>query len=875
MSLFERLVNNHFPVVTLGTQHRMRPEISHLISKNVYEGKLSDSKSVKNYKDVKGMCHNLYFIDHQELEARDEDSSSPFNMHEAAFIIKIRAYLLKHGYKPEEITIITPYVGQLRKIRQIDSTAHVTTLDNFQGEENEIILLSMVRSNEEDKVGFTKIDNRVCVAMSRAKIGFYCVGNFSSYRTQLHADLWKSILNDLEQSDPKLLSTMLPLKCRTHKTITKVSCASDFDPYGGCGKPCRVRLPACNHVCSQKCHPDDPTHDKITCSEPCPKRCNENHRCRGVCGKKCPPCTELVGKKIPSCGHTQPVPCHFNANNFSCKIPCQKTLSCGHRCKLLCGEDCNKRPCMFLVTKQWPCGHKAQKECHVSELDYSLKCSFPCDAILACGHKCSGKCGECRQGRFHKRCTEKCSRILVCSHPCVEPCAVNCPPCKKDCIFECPHAPCGNKCSEQCKPCPHQCKWKCVHHKCTRNCGEICDRPRCNKPCKKKLKCKHNCIGLCGEPCPKVCRECNKDNETFLIMFGEEDNPDSHFVELTDCKHVIEVNALDKWVDESQSENVDWKRCPKCKTPIIATLRYSNEAKQVLRDINAIKEKQCLFLSAPVRDATCKEVQKLCNAALDSLPHCVRERALRDSINDRLKRVLFANNSQNDTLLEDTLIILQSASQSLKTIEVLQSKSFIEINVLKQTAVLCFQTVDFLNRIISKLSKSSTLTDQMRIDVTSECRRITLLREVYVFHYNNRSTLSDSDSSVMKKLQTETECLGSKPAVFVTEGIFKEALKTIQEMSKRYQAPLTQEERAMIIRAVQAKKGSWYKCKNGHYYQIGECGGAMQTSKCPECDAVIGGGQHRLAEGNEHAGEFDGSSHAAWSEGANLRNYIL
>ena len=47
----------------------------------------------------------------------------------------------------------------------------LTTVDNFQGEENDIILLSLVRSNKEGKIGFLKTENRVCVALSRAKVG--------------------------------------------------------------------------------------------------------------------------------------------------------------------------------------------------------------------------------------------------------------------------------------------------------------------------------------------------------------------------------------------------------------------------------------------------------------------------------------------------------------------------------------------------------------------------------------------------------------------------------------------------------------------------------------------------------------------------------
>ena len=45
-------------------------------------------------------------------------------------------------------------------------------------------------------------------------------------------------------------------------------------------------------------------------------------------------------------------------------------------------------------------------------------------------------------------------------------------------------------------------------------------------------------------------------------------------------------------------------------------------------------------------------------------------------------------------------------------------------------------------------------------------------------------------------------------------------------------------------------RGYLHRCPNGHFYIIGECGGAMQQSHCPECGATIGGSHHRLASGN-------------------------
>lgn len=54
---------------------------------------------------------------------------------------------------------------------------------------------------------------------------------------------------------------------------------------------------------------------------------------------------------------------------------------------------------------------------------------------------------------------------------------------------------------------------------------------------------------------------------------------------------------------------------------------------------------------------------------------------------------------------------------------------------------------------------------------------------------------------------------------------------------------------------------------------IGDCGGAMVESKCPECNAIIGGSSHRLRDDNQFTGEMDGAQYPAYSEQANLLNY--
>jgi len=64
-------------------------------------------------------------------------------------------------------------------------------VDGYQGEENEIVLLSLVRSNKNNSIGFLKTNNRVCVALSRARLGFYIAGNLNLLASA--SKLWKSV----------------------------------------------------------------------------------------------------------------------------------------------------------------------------------------------------------------------------------------------------------------------------------------------------------------------------------------------------------------------------------------------------------------------------------------------------------------------------------------------------------------------------------------------------------------------------------------------------------------------------------------------------------------------------------------------------------
>ena len=592
ISLFERLALNDFRVISLRVQHRMRPQVADLIRPCIYSN-LVDHVTVTEYDDINGVGKSLFAIDHQmhEEPSGQNDLMSHANLHEAEYLVALCKYLLKQGYEHSQITLLTMYRGQLLELRRRMKRAdfqgvRVAAVDDFQGEENDIILLSLVRSNSDGNIGFLRVKNRVCVSLSRAKKGLYIIGNFTMLRNK-HDTVWPQILTTLERK--QCIGNALPLYCQLHPS-KKVAAQRPQDflkcPEGGCQQPCATRL-QCGHTCLKLCHPYDREHKKYKCRKPCGRTLSCGHQCKRMCHQctdGCQLCNEEIRKKIPFCGHLVLMPCSADPACVDCTELCDKTLPCGHMCQETCSKPCTPK-CFAKMDKNLECGHKVEEYCFINPK--KIVCQNPCNALLTCDHRCSGSCGVCHGGRLHIRCKSKCDRTLVCGHLCEFPCTPNCPPCLQKCNNYCVHSKCPKRCYELCTPCMEPCEWKCMHLRCTRPCGELCNRLPCNQPCKKRLKkCGHPCIGLCGEICPKQCRICD-ENDVCEIFFGAEDEPDARFIQLHDCGHIFEVEGLDTWMEcknEDSPKEVQFKVCPKCKTEVHKSLRYGNAIKQTLLD---------------------------------------------------------------------------------------------------------------------------------------------------------------------------------------------------------------------------------------------------------------------------------------------------
>lgn len=809
----------------------------------------------------------MYFINHRHLEVSVDEIKSHVNKFEAAFIVQLCRYFVLQGYNQSEITILTMYSGQLVEIRKLMKThsllsgVRATVVDNYQGEENEIILLSMVRSNAEGKIGFLKTDNRVNVALSRAKKGLYAIGNFDCLSE--NSKLWTNIVSDLKAQNS--IGESLEVFCQNH-TQKKVSLQNikDFEkvPEGGCTEMCGTRL-LCGHACASLCHVYDIEHEKEKshCAKQCDKEiCESKHHCQKKChyGTECGKCQQWVTKKHPDCGHDIQCRCSQNPAEVICQKPCPRMLKCGHKCSSSCGQSCEMSKCKKeIIIKSEKCGHSVKIHCFESKSDQVLlrKCQEPCKTVLKCGHICTGTCSFCQQGRLHRPCSEKCERILVCGHPCRTDCSESCPPCNAKCENFCTHSKCKLKCGQPCAPCMEECAWRCPHKKCGKLCHETCDRDLCREKCPKLLKCGHACIGICGEPCPSLCRECNAD-EVTEIFFGDEDEPDAQFIKLVDCKHHFEINGILEWMKtntaaENESNNnsisIQLKRCPKCNTTIRRTLLLNKYLQSGLRDIEIVKFKTYGNLKENGK------LEKQLQTRIEQFDENYRQARskFRMDIN-----VSLCSERRKQPLSRVALNKIENQYELFEKMAVnwqnFATKSAYGYNVIHCITERIAQACDFIHR----MKNSAQELDDISNEVSFLCMILESLKKLI----ENKAF---ENENALVQLQEAFEIALSPGRVSIEmktkfNHLIKEAYKKLTGLN------ISIEEKNMILKTVNLSQGHWYKCPNGHIYLIDACGGATHESKCNECGARIGGGSHRLRADNALATEMDGATQSAW-----------
>ena len=243
-TLMERIAENKPEVVTLlKIQYRMNDEIMRFSSDWFYEGKVESAPQIK-YRSVLDYDHPITWIDTSNeenqitIEGEDapEDSASTSSSVSAAnqnsdlnfkeqfvgesfgrinkaeaelTLLTLAEYFTKIGKQRVlsesiDVGIISPYRAQVQYLKKLIKKYEffkpyrrlisVNTVDGFQGQERDVILISLVRSNDEGQIGFLKDLRRMNVAMTRARMKLIILGNKDTMtKHPFYKKLWEYV----------------------------------------------------------------------------------------------------------------------------------------------------------------------------------------------------------------------------------------------------------------------------------------------------------------------------------------------------------------------------------------------------------------------------------------------------------------------------------------------------------------------------------------------------------------------------------------------------------------------------------------------------------------------------------------------------------
>lgn len=198
-TLMQEIVKNKPNTVSLlKTQYRMNDEIMHFSSEWFYGGMLKSAPEVK-YRSILDYDTPIVWVNTEGMDCNEEfigENYGRINKQEAELSIsKLKEYIDKIGrerFLEERIDVgvISPYKAQVQYLRQLihkDSyfkpyrqSITINTVDGFQGQERDIILISLVRANEEGQIGFLNDLRRMNVAITRARMKLIILGDVST-----------------------------------------------------------------------------------------------------------------------------------------------------------------------------------------------------------------------------------------------------------------------------------------------------------------------------------------------------------------------------------------------------------------------------------------------------------------------------------------------------------------------------------------------------------------------------------------------------------------------------------------------------------------------------------------------------------------------
>eukprot|EP00599_Poterioochromonas_sp_BG-1_P007046 CAMPEP_0173142332 /NCGR_PEP_ID=MMETSP1105-20130129/6029_1 /TAXON_ID=2985 /ORGANISM="Ochromonas sp., Strain BG-1" /LENGTH=1951 /DNA_ID=CAMNT_0014055711 /DNA_START=962 /DNA_END=6817 /DNA_ORIENTATION=- len=488
-SLFERLVEMEDKTTKqctlLDIQRRMRFSVS-ILTKHHYADvvqiidhertkaqqlgdRVSGDVTLKAYKKlwsrgsgqlIPGMQSSLHFW-HQldNKESRPKVGLSACNENEAEAVTSLVKYLtVLCGVPASCITIITPYQGQKRElinqlrkqgvITRDNSQLIVSTVDRYQGDENDIVILSLVRSRPGNQ--FVRLLNRFIVASSRARLGYYIVGSVDAVVQGFKEHIpdspidgethWKKFIRQLQTPDPTMIeddnfslprvSSTLPICCPQHRdsifNVTSQPKGRIFPTPDTWNNFCQISCTSplkCGHNCDLPCHVITPLSHNKSCQVKLKRECVYHEEIPVECkdlsitttleaARLDYKCTLKRTVRYPTCVHQFTDKCHQTKQMEEKLLPfpdCLQTVndfilpSCGH---IIQSPKCSERQryqdkppiCVEIISRERDCRHRVKSQCSSMERELQKPCRNDVNIPRPrCGHPVSLLCFQTNQ----------------------------------------------------------------------------------------------------------------------------------------------------------------------------------------------------------------------------------------------------------------------------------------------------------------------------------------------------------------------------------------------------------------------------------------------------------------------------------------------
>ena len=171
-SILEVAIKNVEAVILLNTQYRMKQVIAGFSNNYFYNNELLSPVHLQNTGD------HISFIDTAGSGYQEEHGTDGSSLQNKGELTIVQKLLETEELDPLKTAFISPYAGQVAAAKEVLSKQlRISTIDSFQGQEKENIIISLVRSNDDGDIGFLKDYRRMNVAITRAKERLFIIGD--------------------------------------------------------------------------------------------------------------------------------------------------------------------------------------------------------------------------------------------------------------------------------------------------------------------------------------------------------------------------------------------------------------------------------------------------------------------------------------------------------------------------------------------------------------------------------------------------------------------------------------------------------------------------------------------------------------------------